>query len=183
MEKHTIYKKEKVADHFDELAANYDSVQKVAGYPDPDEITEVVCQLHSEQGTKKSDVEIIDFGCGTGLVGEALHDAGFENLTGVDCSDAMLGQARGKNVYVDLQNLTLGRDDYIERFPNQLKGKFDFVTAAGLIECGVEDEKIFEEMLFALKQGGYLIFTAQFSYLGDFWYAKKLEELVKASRI
>ena len=160
MEKHTTYKKQNTENHFDEIAANYDAVQKVAGYPDPEEIKELVCQLHNEKGGKKDYVEIIDFGCGTGLVGEALHDAGFENLTGVDCSSAMLDKADEKKVYVDLQNLNLGKVDYIETFPNQLKGKFDFVTAAGLIENGVEDENIFEQMLFSLKKHGYLIFTA-----------------------
>jgi len=128
-------------------------------------------------------VEIIDFGCGTGLVGESLRNAGFENLTGVDCSTSMLFEAQEKKVYLDLQEMTLGKDNYIEKYPNVLKGKFDFVTAGGLIENGVVDENVFEEMLFSLKKFGYLVFTAQHSFLGDFWYAHKLEELVKAGRL
>jgi len=38
-------------------------------------------------------------------------------------------------------------------------------------------------MLFALKNQGHMIFTAQFSYLGNFKYHDKLEELEKAGRI
>lgn len=183
MEKHTAYKKENVATHFDQLASNYDEVQKTVGYPDPEQIAEVVSELQKQKGGKKEYVEIIDFGCGTGLVGESLRNAGFENLTGVDCSTSMLYEAQQKKVYLDLQEMTLGKDNYIEKYPNVLKGKFDFVTAGGLIENGVVDENVFEEMLFSLKKFGYLVFTAQHSFLGDFWYAHKLEELVKAGRL
>ena len=186
MEKHTTYKKENVREHFDQLAPNYDAVQQAAGYPDPDQIADVVDQLQADIGGKKSYVEIIDFGCGTGLVGQALRNAGYECLTGIDCSNGMLYEAQQKKVYTDLQFLNLGSDNYIESFPNQLKGKFDFVTAvttSGLIENGVPDENIFEQMLFSLKKHGYLVFTAQHSFLGEFWYAKKLEELVKAGRM
>jgi len=45
MEKHTAYKKENVATHFDQLASNYDEVQKTVGYPDPEQIAEVVSEL------------------------------------------------------------------------------------------------------------------------------------------
>lgn len=38
-------------------------------------------------------------------------------------------------------------------------------------------------MLFALKNMGHIVFTAQFSYLGNFKYHEKLEELEKAGRI
>ena len=30
--------------------------------------------------------DVADFGCGTGLVGKAMIDAGFTNITGIDCS-------------------------------------------------------------------------------------------------
>ena len=38
-------------------------------------------------------------------------------------------------------------------------------------------------MLVALKKDGYLIFSARFSYLGDYWYVDQLEELEKLGRI
>ena len=45
------------------------------------------------------------------------------------------------------------------------------------------DENIFEQMLLTLKNGGILVFAAQFSYLGNFWYADKLADLEKHGRI
>ena len=57
------------------------------------------------------------------------------------------------------------------------------MTAAGLINNNHLDEKIFEQMMLCLKQCGYLVFSARFSYLGDFWYVDKLAELEKAGRV
>jgi len=45
------------------------------------------------------------------------------------------------------------------------------------------DEKIFEEMLLSLRNGGIMVFTARFSYLGNYWYTEKLEQLEKLGRI
>ena len=38
-------------------------------------------------------------------------------------------------------------------------------------------------MLFSLKNGGYLVFSSQFSYLGNFEYNESLALLEKAGRI
>jgi len=38
-------------------------------------------------------------------------------------------------------------------------------------------------MLVALKKNGYLVFSARFSFLGDFWYVDQLAELEKLGRI
>jgi len=45
------------------------------------------------------DVEVLDLGCGTGLVGQHLNERGFGNISGVDVSGNMLEEAAAKNVY------------------------------------------------------------------------------------
>ena len=47
----------------------------------------------------RSEAQVADFGCGTGLVGVALANDGFKNITGVDCSEGMLYEAQQKKVY------------------------------------------------------------------------------------
>lgn len=42
---------------------------------------------------------------------------------------------------------------------------------------------MFEQMLVALKPGGVAVFTATFSYIGEYWWAAKLAELEKLGRI
>ena len=128
-------------------------------------------------------LKVIDFGCGTGLVGKQLKARGVKSLTGLDCSKAMLEIAQKKGVYSTLQNILLGGEDYVQELPINFRNKFDFVTASGLIDVGVQDEELFEQMLLPLKEGGVFVFSAQFSYLGDFWWVDKLEQLEKLGRI
>ena len=57
------------------------------------------------------------------------------------------------------------------------------MTAAGLINNNFMDLKLFEQMLICLKPGGYIVFSARFSYLGQYWYTDVLGDLEKAGRI
>ena len=60
-------------DLYDDWSKNYDAhLVEDFGYISP----QIVVQTLVSQN-KKCDVEIIDYGCGTGLVGEELHKQGF----------------------------------------------------------------------------------------------------------
>jgi len=48
---------------------------------------------------RKPDIDILDLGCGTGLVGESLVARGFRTIDGFDASEGMLEQARAKGIY------------------------------------------------------------------------------------
>lgn len=85
-------------DLYDDWSNNYDThLVEDFGYISP----QIAVQALVEQG-KTRDVEIIDYGCGTGLIGEELHRQGFESVDGVDISSGMLERARAKAVYRNL---------------------------------------------------------------------------------
>jgi predicted TPR repeat methyltransferase len=132
---------------------------------------------------KPENVSIIDFGCGTGRVGESLYTSGFKKITGIDCSERMLDEAESKNVYTDLDQVVLGSEECVSTFPTALRSKFDFATCAGVIENSMQLETIFEQLLFSLKRDGCFIFTAQFSFLGDFWWTVLLRRMELEGRI
>jgi len=121
--------------------------------------------------------------CGTGLVGKALNEKGFKEITGCDISEQMLKKADEKDVYKSLDQLELGQEEFLETFPYPYRQKFDFVTCAGFLNNNGMDERLFEQMLLALKKDGLMVFAARYSYLGDYWYADKLAELEKLGRI
>jgi len=79
--------------------------------------------------------------------------------------------------------MLLGQSDFLENHPLKHRNKYDFITAADLITNNIETEKIFEEMLLSLRNGGIMIFTTKFSYLGNYWYTDALEKLEKTGRI
>lgn len=100
------------------MAPNYDQVMHAVGYPDPEKIQEVVSKLAHEYKLKPNETNIVDFGCGTGLVGECLHNKGFTKVTGLDISEGMLHIADEKNCHQILDKITLGGEDFLEKFPN-----------------------------------------------------------------
>jgi SAM-dependent methyltransferase len=131
------------------------------------------------------DLEVIDFGCGTGLVGEALRDQGFVNLDGADISTGMLEQARAKGCYRNLFCADLTAPIPLD----------DESYAAGLcvgsMGAGHVGAHHVPQMLRPIKRGGLFIvimngayyesgeFGAAFRQMQDdgLWTIHKLEEI------
>jgi len=176
MEKHQGFSQNNITEHYNELASHYEDVYLKVGWPDPRKSADFVIQLQPTYGKEKVEVLVLDMGCGTGLVGQYLKEAGFTNIHGQDASAKMLEQAKDKEAYSDLQELFLGKPDtYPERYHN----KYDFITASGILADNHLDTSVFEEMLLSLKQGGIAIFTSRTEYLEAYGYApymNKLEE-------
>ena len=87
---------------------------------------------------------VLDVGCGTGLSGVALRDAGFTRLDGCDFSPPMLERAAETGVYrrlfeADL-NTGLGTDDAFGHIrPEALREVLRVVRAGGAVVVGVND--------------------------------------------
>lgn len=60
------------------------------GYPDPEYVAKHVDQIAQKNEMDKSEVKVVDFACGTGLVGQYLEEKDFTNITGLDISPKML---------------------------------------------------------------------------------------------
>jgi predicted TPR repeat methyltransferase len=118
--------------------------------------------------------QVLDMGCGTGLVGQYLKERGFLNVVGVDASKGMLDKATEKRVYSELVELFLGKP---ETFPKELRNRFDAITASGILAEGHLDNSIFDEMMLSLKTGGFAVFATRTMYLTQYDYASKIEAL------
>ena len=173
------YSKTLVREHFDYVAENYEGMYLRMGYPDPKFVANYVAKLARKDKMSIADVKVVDFACGTGLIGKYLHESGFKNTVGLDVSPNMLEEASNKGVYSELHEHTLCEP---EDFPGQFKNKFDFVTCAGLINNNHMDYQLFEEMLLSIKKGGYAVFAARFSYMGLYWYDQIIKEMQESGR-
>ena len=100
-----------------------------------------------------TNARILDAGAGTGLVGKALSDAGYGNLTAIDMSPGMLEEARSKGVYRDLRRMVLGEK---LDFPDD---SFDAVVSIGVLTLGHAPARSLYELARVVKPGGFLIFT------------------------
>jgi SAM-dependent methyltransferase len=141
-------------DIYDDWSQDYDDhLLTEFGYISPD-----VAAAELARHLQQHDLEIIDFGCGTGLVGAALREQGFVNVDGVDISTGMLEQARSKQVY---RNLLCA--DLTARIPLD-----DDAYAAGLcvgsLGAGHVGAQHLPEMLRPIRRGGQFVLTMNGSY-------------------
>jgi predicted TPR repeat methyltransferase len=153
IEKFDGFKQEVIEELYDNVAEKYDNMMHAMGHPDPTVCAEFV------QKYCKQPADVIDFGCGTGIVGEEILRLGLDaTVFGIDASQGMLDVAKAKGCYSQLKHMFLGKPN---EFPAEMTGKFDAVTAAGILAEGHLMSEVFEEMNLALKPNGYAIFTTR----------------------
>lgn len=135
-----------VREYYDSWAGTYDRELGVNGYASPRRVAEAVGELAPDRH-----VPVLDYGCGTGLSGEALIDAGFTVIDGADPSDEMLRIARERAVYRSLVVLDLD-----ELGPPFAPGSYDVVTAIGVIGPGAAPHTLLGALLDVVAPGGML---------------------------
>jgi predicted TPR repeat methyltransferase len=99
--------------------------------------------------------DVLDLGCGTGLVGAAIYPYAGQ-LIGVDLSAKMLAKASEKNLYQRLENSNL-----LSMMKDELNSSYDVIVAADVfIYIGKLDE-IIQEGARLLRPGGVFAFSVE----------------------
>ncbi|MFK7955710.1 MAG: bifunctional 2-polyprenyl-6-hydroxyphenol methylase/3-demethylubiquinol 3-O-methyltransferase UbiG [Lysobacterales bacterium] len=140
----------------DELA-RFDAV--AAGWWDPEGDFRPLHELNPirlNYVTSHADVDgrqVVDVGCGGGLLSEALDQAGAE-VTGIDMSDRALKVARlhqhESETAVDYQKIT------VEEFAQDKQGSIDVVTCMEMLEHVPDPASVVNACAQLLKPGGWL---------------------------
>ena len=178
--KYEHFEQDTIVDKYKELAEKYDqTLLDVVGYPDPSKI----CEALNKVGIAK-DAPILDFGCGTGLIGKYCQQDGYTNIVGVDASPEMLEKAKDRG-YKELREVFLGAG----KFPQDLEGQFEVAVSAGVLAHGHVSAELFDEKIRCLKKienetdKRYLIFTTREEYLETLGYGDKLKQLEQDGKI
>ncbi len=133
------------------------------GYTSPQKAVHLLLEAMAS-----NDLAVLDAGCGTGLVGVLLREAGISTLTGIDYSPGMLAEAERKGVYdtlhtIDMNNpLTLPSDS------------FDAVTCIGQFTSTHVKPQAVTELSRVTRSGGVLVFTVR----DDYWQSTNFVDLV-----
>ena len=136
------------------------------------------CQLALSRQVANKHISILDVGCGTGLSGLALKQAGFENIDGCDLSDGMLKKAAKLRVYQRLFACNLNEPP-IEAADSQ----YDAVTAVGVFSFGHIMPDSVEELLRVTKAGGFIIIGLNDHFYDEGSLTAKLDELQNSSAL
>jgi predicted TPR repeat methyltransferase len=146
-----------IADLFDSYADKFDRhLIENLKYGTPTLLTNAIKQIVSSNA-----LDILDLGCGTGLVGECLHPLG-RTLTGVDLSRNMLEKARQREIYDQLICSEL-----IEFLHTQDKS-FDLVVAADVFVYIGDLSVVFREVRRVLRDSGLFCFSVEATGEGNF---------------
>ena len=137
-----------LSERYDEWAKDYDKdLSEVFGWIAPKTASDYLAKY------VEANSNVLDAGAGTGLVGLALAEHGFQNLTAMDLSGGMLKEARNKNVYKSFDQMTLG--EHLDYETNS----FDAVITVGVMTLGHAGPESFDELIRITKPQGYIVFT------------------------
>ncbi|RKR07377.1 methyltransferase family protein [Kushneria sinocarnis] len=124
----------------------------------------ILCDFMTEQTQRHSmgapgQLHILDAGCGSGLIGQALSAHGFTWLDGFDLNDSVIVEARKCEVYDQLRGGVdmNGALDYDT-------GSFDVVVCCGVFNDDNVDPEALGELLRITRPGGLVMISTQQGY-------------------
>ena len=125
----------------------------------------------------KKNIKILDAGCGTGYVAEALVELKFKNIVGIDFSQAMLEIAKQKKIYSKLICQSL--NEKIKLRSNQ----FELVICTGVLTSGHVGPDSIKELIRVVKPCGYFICSIAESIFKKNGFKKEIENLSELAKM
>ena len=148
-------------------APSYDQEVGENGYVTPLRIAEALARH-----VKDLSIPILDYGCGTGVSGQAFQEVGFLTIDGVDISAEMLEVAAKKKIYRHLEVFAP------ETGPNVKLGAYQIIAAVGVIGAGAAPLAVLDKMMALLAPKGLLVFSFNDHTLEDPAYNGLVEDYV-----
>ena len=148
-------------------AQSYDQEVGENGYVTPLRIAEALARH-----VKDLSIPILDYGCGTGVSGQAFQKAGFLTIDGVDISAEMLEVAAQKKIYRRLEVFAP------ESGPNVKLGAYQIIAAVGVIGAGAAPLAVLNKIMALLAPKGLLVFSFNDHTLEDPAYDGLVEDYV-----
>ena len=158
-----------VAEFYGGWAEGYEDELAGNGYATP-----LRCAAALAERADDASRPIIDLGCGTGLSGLALRDAGFTTIDGCDLSEEMLERARKKGVYRELVAA-----DLTAALPMPA-GAYAHAAAVGCLSPEYMPVTVLDDILKALAPRGCLVFSLNDHAAADGTMLGRIMELCDA---
>ena len=152
-----------VEEYYDNWAETYDETLKEWQYRTPEDACELLCP-HLAKGA-----HVLDVGCGTGLLGQALARRGDYVIDGIDISSKSLALAKQRGAYAnllhhDLQELPLPVED----------NAYDAAASVGVLTYVEDPEALLRDLCRCVRPGGAIMFT----HRTDLWEKQAFPDLI-----
>jgi len=121
-------------------------------------------------------LEIVDIGCGTGLVGKFLQNKGYLYYDGLDISEEMLEIAKTRGY----RHLSVGSLQNKLPYENDT---YDAVFCVGVFTHGHVNSNGLDELIRITKKDGFIIFTINEGVYEDYQFDKKIPLMEKEGLI
>ncbi|HSH43903.1 MAG TPA: class I SAM-dependent methyltransferase [Arenicellales bacterium] len=159
-------KSDDVAQYYDEWAENYDETLARWRYEAPERAAGLL------RAALPPDSVVLDAGCGTGLGGRALREAGFSVIDGIDVSQRSLDVAAKRGIYRSLEQVDM------QKLPLQIgDAAYDGLICVGVMTYLPEGPATLREFCRILRSGGALVLTQRTDLLQERNFPELLEEL------
>ena len=149
---------------YNKWAISYDNYVDNKHYTGPNELIAILYKFIKTNSSFDETIKknILDFGCGTGLVGAQLRKKMIiTSLHGIDISTKMLDICKQKTLYNNLYNIDLSKDTL------QNNILYDYIISSGVFLEGHADISLISKLINYLKYGGCMIFTIRQTYLNN----------------
>ena len=147
---------------------SYDQEVGEEGYITPLRIAEALARH-----VKDLSIPILDYGCGTGISGQAFQEEGFLTIDGVDISNEMLKVAAQKKIYRRLEVFAP------ETGPDVKLGAYTIIAAVGVIGAGAVPLAVLDQIMVLLAAKGLLVFSFNDHTWEDSAYDGLIENYLK----
>lgn len=148
---------------YNKWADSYDNYVKSKKYTGPKELVDKLFNIIISNKIEKSKkINILDFGCGTGLIGEEIkRRMMIVSLDGIDISEHMIIKCSNKKCYNKIFNIDISKDSLKKEYLN----KYDYIISSGVFLEGHVDFSIISILLNYLKHYGLFLITIRKSYI------------------
>jgi predicted TPR repeat methyltransferase len=137
-------------DLYADWADTYETDLIENGYATPTRVARAMSRFAPDPA-----LPLLDYGCGTGLSGQALAQEGFTAVDGIDVTPEMLEIARARGLY---RTTILANPDAP---PPVTTGSYPMIVAVGVIGIGAAPLSLFDDLMHLLPTGG--LFAVSFN--------------------
>lgn len=126
-----------------------------------------------QQHLTNKDSELLDAGCGTGLVGVELRALGYSNLDGFDLSDSMVELAAATGAYRQV----LGSIDMMRAAESYAAASYDAILSVGVFTLGHVPPEALQVLLKLTRAGGLLVISTRTHYYDQTNFQQVVDDL------